>query len=99
MRYHVHIYTSVRVRVANVDADSPMEACETAKASVDFDRLLDKDFVSGDERYSPPSGLPTVTDVEWADVIHEYMVDQDGDREYENTVTISTDQADAQRLR
>ena len=35
-RYHVHVYPVFRVRVPDVEADSPEEACEKAEQAVNF---------------------------------------------------------------
>jgi hypothetical protein len=66
-KYHVHIYAVFRVRVPDVEADSPEEACQKAEQAVDL------------------ADLPNGTWVDYADDIHGFLVDEDGDTEYERS--------------
>lgn len=42
MKYDVHIYAVVRIKVSNVEAKDPMEAAKRAEASVNKDELFPK---------------------------------------------------------
>jgi len=77
--YHVHLYALVRVKVPNVEADSPEAACPDAAKRVDLDSLFHG--VSG----------PYVSDVEYADEVTHYLVDLDGDTDYEESVYLDGD--------
>jgi hypothetical protein len=39
-KYHVHVYPVVRVPVADIEADSPEEACQKAEQAIDFSNLF-----------------------------------------------------------
>lgn len=75
MKYDVHIYTTVRVKVCDVEADSQKDAIEKAEGLVSLDEIL---------RQKPDD--PRVEIVEWAEgCLNTYLVDEQADEEYENT--------------
>jgi len=81
MKYHVHVYTVVRVKFADVEADSPQEAIDKAEESVNFHDLLKRD-VSNYNR-----GAPVVVEhVEWAEEhTEDFLVDEAGDTAFKNS--------------
>lgn len=70
LRYDVHIFATVRVKVPDVEAETQEEAIKKAKESVDFESLLSN--IGGYETES-------------ADEIGYYLVDEAGDKEHNNT--------------
>lgn len=83
-RYHVHVVTSVRVRIANIQADSPLEAARQAErlvydphSPIDFHSILSRAYCPRDNAV----GL-IATDTEWNEDATDFLVDQDGDTEY-----------------
>ena len=60
MRYHVHLFPVVRVKVPNIEADSPEQAIAEAEDQVDFYRLLDQ---------------TTPYEQDWPEEIAYYLVD------------------------
>jgi len=69
MKYDVHIYATVRVKVCGVEADSQAEAIKKAEAQTDLYDTLGE----------PGHGT------EYAEEITGFLVDEDGDTEYHNT--------------
>ena len=74
MRYNVHFYCVVRAMVANVEADTQIEAITKAEESVDFDLL-----------FNDKSGRAGAHHTEYAEEIVEYLVDEMGDDEFERS--------------
>jgi hypothetical protein len=70
MKYDVHIFAIVRVKVAGISAESQAEAIDKAENSVDLYRILDN-----------PGGVG-VQGTEFADGISHYLVDEVGDSTY-----------------
>lgn len=68
MRYNVHLYTQVRIKVVGVEAQTPSEAMQRADDAVDYQTLLSNPRLTrvGD-------GL-LVEQVEWAEGITESAV-------------------------
>ncbi len=71
MKYDVHIYPIVRVKVFGVEADSQVEAIKKAETVFDFDQLLN-------HYYSD-------VEVEYADDIDGFLVDEQGDERHERS--------------
>lgn len=77
LRSHVvFLYATVHVRVEGVMAASQCEAMEIATKQVDLDRLLNREVAND------PQG---VRRVEYADEITAYLVDEDGDADFERS--------------
>jgi len=74
MKYDVHLYCVVRVKVCDVEANNQRVALEKAEQMPDLYRLFDRVI---DETY----------EVAWAEEIDSYLVDEVGDEEYEHSVT------------
>ncbi len=68
MKYNVHLFPIVRVKVHGVEADSQEEAIKKAEDSTDFNDLFNK-----------------APDIEYAEEVAYYLVDEVGDEEYERT--------------
>ena len=68
MKYDVHLFPIVRVKVHGVEAGSQEEAIKKAEESTDFDNLFNK-----------------APDIEYAEEVAYYLVDEVGDEEYERT--------------
>lgn len=66
MKYNVHIYPIVRVKVCDIEADSQKEAIKLAETQVNLYRLFDAD---GPE-------------VEYAEGIDGFLVDEVGDSDF-----------------
>lgn len=79
MKYDVHLYETVRVKLEEVEAESPREALERAEASLDKERYLNRYFPMDD------GSRPRVAHVEHADETPGYVVDEVGDEEHLNT--------------
>ena len=75
MKYNVHVYLVVRVLVPDVEADSQAEACEKAEEAWDWVHLLRS---YGDD-FGP--------EVEYADEITGFLVDEDGDTEHQRSAS------------
>ncbi len=73
-KYHVHVYPIVRVTVREVEADNPEEACRKAEKLADLENLFHNVGFN-----------PSVTDIEYADDIDGFWVDEDGDTEHERS--------------
>jgi len=72
VKYTVHIFPIVRVKIPDIEADSHEEAMKKAEAGVDFNSLLNN------------SGGDYV--VEYADDLDAFHVDEENDPEYQNSV-------------
>lgn len=68
MKYDVHLFPIVRVKVHGVEAGSQEEAIKKAEESTDFDDLFNK-----------------APDIEYAEEVAYYLIDEVGDEEYERT--------------
>ena len=66
MKYDVHIFALVRVKVAGVEADSQMNAIEAAEETLDMETL-----------FASVPALPPATEVEFTGQIVECLVDAD----------------------
>ena len=73
MKYDVHIFAVVRVKVAGIDAESQIEAIHNAEGSVDLYTLFSK------------PGSVSVEITEFADGISHYLVDEVGDLTYKRS--------------
>lgn len=74
MKYDVHLYAVVRVKVNDIEADSQTEAIDKAESLVNFNSLFDA---------SRPSRV--VEHVEYADEVNAALVDEQGDENYERS--------------
>ena len=74
MKYNVHIYATVRVKVLDVEANSQEEAITRVRDHVNLNDLLN--------RTHP---LSNVEHVEFVDEITGYLVDEQGDEEHERS--------------
>jgi hypothetical protein len=72
-KYHVHLYPVVCVTVRDVDADSQVEAIKKAEELVDLDKLF------------AGLGGPYVASMQYADKIDGFLVDEEGDTEYQKS--------------
>jgi hypothetical protein len=79
MKYDVHIFAVVRVKVAGIGAESQTEAIVKAEDSVDLYRLF----------HNP--GAFSVEAAEFADGISHYLVDEVGDSTHERSRFYETD--------
>ncbi|MBZ5499059.1 MAG: hypothetical protein LAP85_21890 [Acidobacteriia bacterium] len=70
MRYNVHIFAVVRVKVPDVEAVSHQDAIKKAVESTDLNEVFD--------RVSP---VPGVEHTEYGEEISHYLVDEVGDEE------------------
>jgi len=75
-KYNVHIYTIVRVKVCGVEAESPVEAIEEARKKPHYYDLFD---------YIPNLKQYGVREAGWGAKHDGYLVDEEGDEEYENS--------------
>ena len=90
MKYAVHLYTQVRVKVVGVEAESVAHAMKKADNAVNFHELLDNHrpccFVSDGMR---------VEDVEFAEAVTEYAcIDpllNNGEIDYEHSTCLDSD--------
>lgn len=46
MKYNVHVFTTVRVKVENIEANSIKEACQYAENNVDYTAIFDNELKS-----------------------------------------------------
>lgn len=86
-KFNVHIFAVVRVKICDVEAESQIEAIAAACQSVNLDGLFNniQDRLGADRN---------VSEVEFGDEITHYLVDEDGDEDFER----SQDYNDACRL-
>jgi hypothetical protein len=73
MKYNVHIYATVRVKVCGVEANSQVEAMKMAEVNTDLHELF------------PYKTQADGTETEYAEEVTGYLVDQHGDEEYTHT--------------
>ena len=79
MKYDVHLYPIVRVKVPNIEANSHQEAIDAACERVNDDlyRMFDSAGSLGD---------PTIiSETEYSEEDAYYLVDEDGDDDRENS--------------
>ena len=81
MKYDVHLYATVRVKVCNVEAESPDDALILAEAS----QNLHEQLPSWCEE-QPTGEACEVTQIEFAEEVLYYLVDTQGDEDYTNSV-------------
>ena len=74
MKYNVHMYTVVRVKILDVEANSQEEAIKRVRDHVNLNDLLNR---------SHP--LSNVEHVEFVDEITGYLVDEQGDQKHERS--------------
>jgi len=80
MKYHVHVYTIVRIKVANVEADNQEEAIRAAEDFINYREVIDKEFPKSPDR------LTQVEHIEWTEEeTSEYLVDEVGDDSFSNS--------------
>lgn len=75
MKYDVHIYVTVRVKVSSIEAESHKEAMEKATAIAEPELYPMFDHCIGDN----------ISDVEYGEEISGYLVDEANDTEYSKT--------------
>ena len=68
MKYTVHVFALVRVKVENVKAESQLEAIEAAEEMLDLDA-----------QFSAVAPISPATEVAFADIVTECLVDEEGD--------------------
>jgi phosphoribosylanthranilate isomerase len=73
MKYDVHIYATVRVKVCGVEAESQVEAIKNAEANTNLHELF------------PYKTQADGTETEYAEEVTGYLVDEHGDAEYSRT--------------
>ena len=79
-KYHVHCYAIVRVRVANVEAETPQQAIEQAVEAIDWHRTFPE------RNYPDSDSKPLcITDMSFAEGFDGYLVDVDGDKDCEQS--------------
>lgn len=74
MKYNVHVYEVVRVKVVDVEAESQVDAIKIAVDSYDPKNLFDC-----------IQARPPIEEIEWAEETSEYLVDEVGDTEFQNS--------------
>ena len=74
MKYDVHVYVLVRVKVLDIDAKSQEEAIRRVHDHVNLSDLLNRSYP-----------LSNVERVEFNDEIAGYVVDKQGDEEHERS--------------
>lgn len=87
MKYDVHLYTVVRVKMADVEADSPLEAINKAE----------DDFLSGDPDWLIPAKMRH-DEAEYAEENIGALVDVVGDEYYELTERYDLVEGDYHRV-
>jgi len=74
MKRHVHIYAEVRIKVTSIESTSQEDAIRQAN-ELNLAKVLN--------RPHPFTGWGKEIDcIEYADVVHGYLVDEEGDKEY-----------------
>jgi hypothetical protein len=84
MEYYVHIYAVCRCKVGPITAESQSEAVVKAN-DMDMNALFDKSIGFLDE-------------VEFADKVEDFLVDEVGDNAYEKTRLYKLDKYDKPKL-
>ena len=74
-RFDVHAYPVARIKITGIEAENPEEAIQKAEETIDFHELLD---------IRPPNNVTTI-EIEYAEEITGYLVDEENDPEYENS--------------
>jgi hypothetical protein len=80
MKYKVHLFAVVRVRIDNIEATSQLEAIKKAENDTDLYRQF-----LWESRGGEGGTDPYVNHTEWADEISHVLVDEEGDEEYEQS--------------
>jgi hypothetical protein len=90
MKYNVHAYINVRVKVLNVEAESQVEACKKAEEFLsNHGPVVDKTYVGIDQESLVEKTC--IGHVEDAEESLGYLVDEVGDTEYRNTTYYKID--------
>lgn len=79
MKYHVHCFAVVRVRVPDIEAESQVDAIQKATAKVDWYRVLGDGY-----NITLPPGQP-VSDQEFAEEFSHFLVDEADDLEHDRS--------------
>lgn len=72
IKYRVHLFAVVRISVGDVEANSQIEAIDTAKQQTNFHTIFRGDWGHN-------------VQTEWAEEISYYLVDEEGDEEYQKS--------------
>ena len=80
-KYHVHLYPIVCVTLRDVEAESQVEAIKKDEELVDLYKL----FAGA----SPDH--PRVASIQYADALDGFLVDEDGDTQYNLSTTYDSD--------
>ena len=86
MKYNVHVYFTCRAKVEDVEADSPGAAA--IKASMNFPG---DDVVRSEELNITDMAGHRITAVDYAEEETGYLVDEQGDEDYERSVCLNAD--------
>jgi hypothetical protein len=87
MRYYVHLFAVVRVKMVNIEATSQREAIEKAEKHAD----LSRQFNWESPQYTATGGGgdggtdPYIDDAEFAEEVTHVLVDEEGDTQYTNS--------------
>lgn len=76
MKYDVHLFKTIRVKVPDIEADSPQEAAFRADKMFDSDRIVMKIITGAECHFIGPA------------ISDHYLVDEVGDAQYERSVDL-----------
>ena len=85
MKYDVHLFTIVRVKVCNVEANSHSEAAKKVSEQVDMDTLFKDTHVVPHQ-----NGSQSIT-TEWSEEHSHALVDVVGDDKYDQSMWLDKD--------
>ncbi len=94
MKYDVHVYTVVRVKLTGIEAESQrqaMEIAENARFNDLFNGAFREDFLIDTGSVLNPGNPLTVAHVESAEEIAGFCVDEQGDEAYRNSKHYNAD--------
>ena len=86
MKYVVHGYELVRVKVVGIEADSQEDAIQQLQKSTEYSSWRSKYFLNGGPANIPPYPWKVDT-VEWAEETAWYLVDEENDPDFERSGT------------
>jgi len=75
MKYNVHLFATVRLKIDNIDAEDQKEAIKKAINGTDLNLILNRS-----------TSFDGCSCVEWEDEITQAIVDEVGDLDHENTM-------------
>lgn len=75
--YDVHLYAVVRMKVVGIEAESQVDAIRLAEKEVTYEQR--------ETLFNHSGGMTKLEYTEYAEEVIHYLVDEQGDEEYQNS--------------